>query len=97
MMLLPDGSSFWPSFGMRRWREVAPISQAQFIQRSPFDLEVRLVGDRPITSSEEDALRQIIGAKLPMPIDIHFTYADKIQRSESGKFEDFICAVGPTP
>jgi phenylacetate-CoA ligase len=93
MMILPDGSSFWPSFGTRRFRQLAPVSQHQFVQHAPSRLEVRLVTERPLTGPEEEALRRHIQSRLPVPVEIAFAYVDEIARSAGGKYEDLICLV----
>ncbi len=93
MMRLPDGSTIWPSFGVKFYADIAPVTQVQFIQHSVKRLEGRLVADRRLTAAEEDAVRKIVRAGLPAPFEITFSYPDEIARGESGKFEEFVSRV----
>ena len=96
MMMMPDGSRFWPSFGTKMYQRVAPVRQAQFVQPAIGRLEARLVTERPITEAEEAALRVLIQARVPTPVEISFAYPESIARNESGKYDDFICLVETT-
>ncbi len=90
----PDGSRHWPLVGFARFREVAPVIQFQLIQESLLMIEVRLVCERPPTPSEEEHLRGVILEALGFPFALRFTYfPDRIPRSASGKYEEFVCRV----
>lgn len=93
IMVLPDGSQHWPSFGTRRFTEIAPILQHQFIQSAPSELEVRLVTARRLSDAEEKAFCRHVVKRLPYPFDLKVSYVEDIPRSESGKFEDFVSHV----
>ena len=97
MMVSPDGSWFWPSFGLKSYMAVAPVLQGQFIQHTPTCLEVALVTERPLKAVEEEAIRQIIVARMPALHEIKFSYPGALKRGASGKFEEFICKVDDTP
>ena len=92
-LVLPDGRRFWPHFGSRALRKLAPIVQHQYVQTEANVIEARLVTERPLTPAEEEALRASILGNLPIPYDIKFAYYDEIPRSAGGKYEDFISAV----
>jgi phenylacetate-CoA ligase len=92
-LVLPDGRRFWPHFGSRSLRKLAPIVQHQYVQTEANVIEARLVTERPLTPAEEEALRASILGNLPIPYDIKFAYYDEIPRSAGGKYEDFISAV----
>ncbi len=93
LMAAPDGSRFWPSFGIREYGAIAPVRQARFIQHSLHDLEVILVTERELTGEEEAAIRLIIHRRLPWPIAVRFSNPGQIERTAGGKFEEFTCLV----
>ena len=93
MLALPSGARIWPSFGMARYRQIAPVAQCQIVQRSLSLVEVKLVVARPLTGSEEGGLAGLIRGSLGFPCELRFTYVDAIPRSPGGKFEDFISTV----
>lgn len=91
LILMPDGSRVWPSFGLYDAREVAPISQYQVIQHSLEELEVRLVCERALTSVQENALAERIRGALGHGFPIRFVYYEgRLPTSPSGKFEEFV-------
>ena len=94
MLTLPSGELRWPLTGFKRYREIAPVRQFQFVQNTREQIEVRFVVDRPLTSGEEDALKAVILERFGHPFELSFVYLDEIPRSASGKFEEFISKVG---
>ena len=93
MLVLADGSRYWPTFGNRSMVDVAPVQQFQFVQKSFDEIEGRLVTARPLTADEEGRLRQLVLSKLPAPFKLRFVYTAVIPRSDGGKFEDFYSEV----
>jgi phenylacetate-CoA ligase len=94
LILMPDGSRHWPHVGYKRFRDIAPISQYQFIQVARETIEVRLVTERPIAAEEEDALRAIMRASLGFTFELPFTYwQGRLPPDASGKFEEFVCRI----
>ena len=94
LILMPDGTKHYPLVGFAQFRDVAPVVQYQFIQHTREQIEGRLVTERPLTSDEEDALRTIVQNSLGYPFELRFSYfLDRIPRSPSGKFEEFMCKV----
>lgn len=94
LILMPDGSRHWPLVGFARFREIAPISQYQFIQDGRESIEVRLVSEAPVTGDQEAGLRTLIQEALGHPFQLTFTYFEtEIPRGPGGKFEEFICKV----
>lgn len=89
MLTLPSGERLWPSFGDTGYTDIAPIRQFQFVQKTPGDLEMRLVADRPLTASEEEQLKNLVDSRMGHPFALTLTYHDEIARSAGGKFEDF--------
>jgi phenylacetate-CoA ligase len=77
-----------------RFREVAPVLQYQFIQHALDRLEMRLVTETPLSAAQESALAEIVAKALGFTFALAFTYfPDRIPRSPSGKFEEFICRI----
>ena len=93
MATLPSGEQFWPRFYSDDLATIAPVRQAQLVQRSVHEIEVRLVVGRDLTGDEEERLRKVILEYLGHPFTLRFTYVDEIPRSASGKFEDFLSLV----
>ncbi len=89
MLVLPTGEKIWPKFGFPRFPQVAPVRQAQVIQKSLDTLEARLVTARPLVADEEKRLREMICGAVGFPFDVVFSYHDEIPRSPGGKYEDF--------
>ena len=96
VLIAPTGERFWPAFGTHGFSRIAPVIQHQFVQKTTARVEARLVTERPLTSSEEEALRAHIRAQHEWSFEIDFTYHDEIPRSASGKFEPFLSELGAT-
>ena len=90
MITLPDGGRRWPLPGDGRYRDIAPVRQYQFVQKTPTRFEARLVTERALTADEERALAQWIRERLGHPFDIEFVRVEAIARHASGKYEDFV-------
>ena len=89
MLTLPNGEQIWPHFRSSRLREIGPVRQAQYIQRSLEEIQVNLTVARPLTTEEEEALRDAIVKAIGHPFALRFAYVDEIGRSASGTFEQF--------
>jgi phenylacetate-CoA ligase len=93
MLVLPNGEQHWPIVGFREFRDIAPISQYQFVQKSTRELLARFVMERPITEAQEKQLTAHIQKSLGHPFAIRFEYLDSIPRGKTGKYEEFVCEV----
>ena len=97
LILMPDGNRVWPSlggFGPEGYLHVLPIRRFQYIQIEPERIEVRLVTERPLTPDEERLIVERSQRTLGHPFRLEFRYfEDRLPRSPSGKFEDFVCLV----
>ena len=94
MFVLPGGIERWPSLefdGALALDDLPPVSQFQVVQRKPTGIEVRLVAARSLTKKEEAKLRANVERWLGYPFEVAFKYVDEIERSPTGKFEDFCC------
>ncbi len=93
MLVLPNGDQVWPRLGFQRCSQIAPIRQAQMIQKSVDTLEARLVTARPLDADEERRLRDLICETMGVPFNVVFSYHDEIPRSAGGKYEEFLSEV----
>jgi phenylacetate-CoA ligase len=87
------GERYWPSFGVRRFADIAPVLQHQFVQKG-FDLiEARLVVAAPLSADQEQRLAERIVQRLPGGFRVEFAYCERIARGAGGKYEDFVSEV----
>ena len=95
LLTLPNGDKYWPMLGlMRIAKEVdKKIRQLQVIQKSLSIIEVRIGMDGSLKAEKEDQVKKIIKDMLNYSFDIEVVYMQEIQRSKSGKYEDFISEV----
>lgn len=93
MLRLPNGDRRWPLVGFREFVQVAPIRQFQLVQKSLQLVEATFVVERPLTSAEEQKVKEIVQNALGHKFEIGCVYASHLARSKSGKFEEFICHV----
>ena len=49
-----------------------------------------LVVERPLSADEQDTIRVLIIERLGHPFRLSFSYPERIERSRSGKFEEFV-------
>ena len=96
MLRLPDGRQLWPSFPSSLWLDVVPLEQFQMIQRSAAELEINYVLSRQLTADEEARLAKALTARLGYPFTFEWQRRQHLERSKSGKFEDFISLVPAT-
>jgi phenylacetate-CoA ligase len=92
-LVTADGKRYWPAFGTRALMDVAPIRQHQFVQKSFQTIEARLVLDTPLSADQEAVFRQRVLSQLPPDMQLQIVYCDRLERSASGKFEDFVSEV----
>jgi phenylacetate-CoA ligase len=94
MIVRPDGTRHWPLVGFARFRDIAPISRYQFIQRDFDRIDVRLVCETPVTKDQESSLAGVIREALGFPAALSFAYfEDDLPRERGGKFEEFRCEL----
>jgi phenylacetate-CoA ligase len=94
MLVTADGRRYFPHFGTRSMPGLEVLRQHQFVQKSLQLVEGRLVSSRPLTTAEEEALRRHVLSRLPAGFEVRFSYCERIARSPTGKFEDFMSELG---
>jgi phenylacetate-CoA ligase len=90
MLHLPDGEQRWPLCDLVGLPGMPGILQYQYVQKTLHDIEVRLVVGAAWSRELEPGLAQIIQQRLGYPFRLEFNYLPRIERSEAGKFEDFV-------
>jgi len=95
MVRLPDGRRYWPTTGFREFSKVADVRQYQLVQRSPQDIEIRLVvPDGRLSPLQESALSEIVTRWIGHTFQHSYVYfPDQIPRHASRKFEEFMCLI----
>ncbi len=96
LLTLPDGRRFWPYLHIMEWPQIAPVRQAQVVQKSLCEIEIRLVLARPMRGDEHTRLSEFIQGYLPQRFDLRFSFHNAIAKNANGKFEDFVSEV-PAP
>lgn len=95
-LLVTEQGKFWPSFGTRRFRKIAPITTQVFRQTALDALEMQYVSSEPLTGAQEHQLSQLIADALPHSMTIQLKRVDAIHRAASGKSEIFTSDVTAT-
>ena len=93
MVVLPNGEASWPNLAATFYRQAAPVIQHQVVQHDLEHLEARLVVERALSRDEEAALRNMIVKRIGHPFSVSFSYPERIERSRSGKYEEFVSHV----
>ena len=94
MAVDPSGRRFWPSFPSRLWTAVPAVRQLQLLQVSAGRIEIHYVGERDLNDQEVAQLAAALATHLRYPFEFGFERVARIERSPSGKYEDFISLPG---
>lgn len=92
-LLVARDGKYWPSFGMRSFRDEVPVLSQQFRQTALDRLEMSYVSSAPLTVDQEDLLRAHLQKALPANMTIKLIRVDELPRHESGKAEMFISEI----
>ena len=92
-VMLPSGTRRYAWFGMRRFAAIPQIVQFQLVQRTLYDLEVKLVTRGTLAPETEEKIRQDLRKALGEHFSVLLTYHDEIPRAASGKYFDFLSEV----
>jgi phenylacetate-CoA ligase len=96
-LVTADGTRYWPVFGTRAMMDSAPVLQHQFVQTAHDTVEARIVVAVPLSREQEQRFREHVLSHLPKGLELRIVYCDRIERSASGKFEDFVSEVSAAP
>jgi phenylacetate-CoA ligase len=92
-LVRPSGQKVWPTLSSKTWSHIEAVRQLQLVQHQPDHIEARVIGPRPLTEAEEADLADVLRARIGHPVELSFTYLERIDRSASPRFEDFISLV----
>lgn len=90
LVTLPDGTRRWPLATVMLFPSPVAIHQVQMVQHSLTRIEVRLVADGPLPPETQAQLRRYIQDNLGHPFELDLIPVERIERSGSGKHEEFI-------
>lgn len=90
LLTLPTGERLWPLLGIQDLYKIAPVQQLQAVQHTLNDIEIRLVLPRELRSEERKELTSMFHEILGAPFNLDIIQVESIQRSVSGKYEEFI-------
>lgn len=90
IIVTASGERRYPQLGIQDLYEIAPVQQFQAVQHTLSDIEIRLVLPRPLTTEEREKLTHKFQDMLGSSFDFDIQQVESIQRSASGKFEEFI-------
>ncbi len=93
MLTLPDGRKHWPSFPAEDWAHLGPIRQVQLVQTDLESITINMVAERYLEPGEEEQLFSVLRERMGHPFRFTLNYPDVIERSKSGKYEDFVSLV----
>ena len=95
-VVLPSGMRRFCYFGgLRFLQQFSDLRQFQIVQRSLYDLEVRLVTRRRLTPDIEAEIARRVKTVTGEHFSVVFTYHDSIPLPPGGKFQDLVCEVDP--
>ena len=93
MLTLPSGDLIWPLFDSNNLDQYGPVGQAQLVQRTTEELELRMVVNKALKPRDEKCLRKAVLDRLGHPFTLNLVCVDEIPRLANGKFEDFMSEV----
>jgi phenylacetate-CoA ligase len=89
MAVAPDGTRFWPLFGVNKFSRIAPnLIRWQAIQESLTHIVLKVQGD--ITFLEELNIKQVMCNSLGNDYEYHIV---RVEGFPPGKFEQFMCLI----
>jgi phenylacetate-CoA ligase len=92
-LALPSGTRRYARIDMKALEEIPGIVQFQVVQKTLYDLEMKLVTRRALGPEEEERLRAQLKKSLGEHLSVVLTYHDEIKRAPSGKYFDFMSEV----
>lgn len=89
MFVRPDGQRFWPDMDSAVPARLVPYRQCQFVQLDRTTIEFRYVPVEEDQTEHREALAAFVREQLFDEASLAFTRVRAIERSGSGKFDDF--------
>lgn len=85
-----SGERRYPQLGIQDLHEIAPVRQFQAVQHTLTDIEIRLVLSHPLQAEEREKLTDKFRSMMGSSFQFDIREVESIERSASGKFEEFI-------
>jgi phenylacetate-CoA ligase len=87
MVVYPDGTKSWPTFGTIKIREVSPnVKRVQCIQTSLSEVTLKVQG----TIEDVDSVKKLVSSSLNHPFNVNIEFVESFPE---GKFEEFVCNI----
>lgn len=96
MLTKPNGEKVWTLLSegaIRKLLKITPILEYQFVQKSKSLLEARFIVSRPLDKPETEQTHAWLAEKFGSDLEFQLSFPDELQRSKSGKLQDFISDV----
>ena len=90
LLTKPSGERYYPQLGIQDLHKIAPVQQFQAVQHTLSDIEILLMLSRPLQSEENDKLTSLFKEMMGDCFNFNIRQVESIQRSASGKYEEFI-------
>lgn len=95
LVLMPDGSTRWPTYQPSKLMQIWPTAQFQVAQTSRTGIELRVAGIATINADERARAIACVRESLE-GFDILVRLVDDLPRSAGGKYEEFRCEIPAT-
>lgn len=92
-LLVTKDGKYWPSFGLRTFRDRVPLLSQQFRQVSLDTIEMHYTSKAELSDVQTHLLKDHIKRKLPAEMNIVLRRVEQISRGPTGKAEIFICDI----
>jgi len=92
-LALPSGTRRYARIETKTLQQIPGIVQFQVVQKTLYDIEMKLVTRRSLGPEEEAMLRAEVKKSLGDHLSVVFTYHDEIARAPSGKYFDFMSEI----
>jgi phenylacetate-CoA ligase len=92
---LHDGRIIYPHVPVSRLRDFISFTQFQIVQTGFDSIEVRYVPLDPSRAADVAGLEACVRELIDSSLNVQAVAVDEIQRSASGKFEDYLSLVSP--
>jgi len=90
VLITASGERRYPRLGIQDLYEIAPIRQVQVVQHTLEDITVKLVPERQLCEEEKKQLLGKYQTLLGVSFTIKLQLVESIERSASGKYEEFM-------
>ena len=94
LLVYPDGRVVWPLFSVA-CRDAARYRELQLVQESVERLRLRVVPEAPLSAGDRGALAAAVQRALGHPFTVDVEEVAALDRSPTGKLEEFVSRVAP--